>query len=316
MDEKTEPMSGKSFLRALAYALKAVPSGDDHPALQHVTFHGDRVIGAGQTRRHDGYLPSPVQEPLSCTRESARLLLMALEYTHRASKERSGTFSVTMDGHLVSIHYGARSPIEHELQGADVGSHPRDLREWVPGDAPLNPDGLGHISCGDLREASSWWRSWEKDHGTCEVRGGQEGGPVRIDVTCGGERVATAFVLPQDHPPAELRDSLPLFDGVEACGRSNLDLDLSGDGSADAGAQIVKVGDVELNVTGLRVPLESLLCTGPCEHRDTHDACLPCTEDRIASVKRAQQLEDANESPGGKRRGKRRTPQNGAEAAE
>lgn len=300
----SDPMSGKNYLRALAYALKAVPADDEQAGLQHVTYHGGRVTGADRTRRHDGYLPAEV-DTVSVARGSAQELVMALEYALRVSKRRiNGTFSVQHHGDEVHVEYGARHPLIHKLAVVDVGGHPQGPNEWVPADAPLNPGGIGHVDCGSFKEAVSWWKSWDKDFGTCEVRGGHDGGPIRVDVTSGGARVATSFILPMDHPEAEFSDTLPLFDGVAACGRSNLDLDLSGDGVKDDGAQSIKVGDIEFNVSGLGDPSD-LLMMGPCDHRDTATECVQCTAEKIESAKRAKLLVEANEAPGGKKRGKR-----------
>lgn len=298
----SEPMDGRAYFRALSYAMAAVPTDDDHTDLQHVTFMGQRIIGADGERRHDGYVPVPL-ETISVTRLSARDLLMMLDFANRYSKRRQVSFSVRHDGDEVRIEYGARQPLVYPLERCDVGSHPETFNEWVPVDAPLNPTGLGHIACGHLKDAMSWWRSWDKDQGTSEIRGGVEGGPTRIDITCNGTRVATAFVMPLDHPAAELRDKMPLFDGIKASGRSNLDLDITGDGMQQP--TTIKIGDVELNVTGLGNPAD-LLVTGPCQHRDTDEACLPCTEDRI--------LAKRNEPP--KKKRKRKADETAEAAAE
>ncbi len=226
----SEPMNGRTYLRALVYALRAVPSDPDQASLQHVTFHHDRVTGADQSRRHDAYLPAQV-DTVSVSKSSAQELVMALEYALRVSKRRAGTFSVTHAADQeVIIEYGARHPLIHQLQVVDVGKHPETTNDWVPADAALNPDGLGHLDCGHDADALKWRITGDKDPGTSQVRGGQDGGPVRRDIVCAGRMVATAFILPMDHPPAELKDSLPLFGGETAPGRSNLDLDLTGDG--------------------------------------------------------------------------------------
>lgn len=306
----TITQDGKAYLRALSYALAAVPTDDDHADLQHVTFIGDRVVGSDGRRRHDGYLSEAFPSaPLSVARISVVFLLKALDYAASVSKARQGTFSVVHRGKEVHIEYGARTPLIHELEVKDVGSHPSTSNEWVEADAPLNPQGLGHIACGDLATAMKWWKSWDKDLGTAEVRGGQEGGPMRVDITAGGRRVATAFVLPADHVEAELHEAvLPMeavWNGADAPrrGRSNLDLDLSGDGAPPPQPVMIRImtGDLahDLNVTGLGNPNE-ILKTGPCDHRDAAMPCLPCTELEIAS---RQALRDAPTQPK-KRRGK------------
>lgn len=312
MSDETQPvpMNGRSFLRALAYALRAVPSGDDHPDLQHITFIGKRIVGADGHRWHVGYLLAPQGATVSVTRESAQSLLRALEYAQRESK-RHGTFSVSRENTEVVIEYGAKYPIAHPLSAVDVGAHPPTWDEPVPIDAPLNPAGLGHIDCGHLKALASWWKSWDKDYGTCEIRGGIDGGPIRCDIVSGGEIVATAFALPADHPPAEIREP-DLFNGLKTFGRSNLELDWSGDGSPIPSPVIIKIGDTELNVTGLGDP-NTFLVNGPCTHRETTEACLPCTLDKVEIAKLAQEQEadDENddEEPTPKGRRKKKGPQ-------
>lgn len=304
---KTNPMDGKTYLRALTYALLAVPTDDEKSALQHITYIENRIVGSDGHRRHDPRLTATFDEPIAVARISAQELVLALEYAHKVSKRKTGAFSVTHDGDEVRIDYGARHPLVHPLSVVDTKSFPKNPNEWVPQDAPLNPGGLGHLDCGHVKDAMSWWKSWDKDLGTCEVRGGQDGGPTRIDITCGGVRVATAFVLPYDHPSAEIREVLPMEsmwngNGPAPRGSSNLDLDLTGDGAPAPEPLIIKIGENEINVTGLPGGM-SLLCAGPCDHRDTPTPCLPCT---IAAVDSAKQLVlDEDEQKGKKKKGRK-----------
>ncbi len=324
---KTDPMDGKQYLRALLYALSAVPTDDEHKALQHVTYYADRIVGSDGKRRHDGYLPAQFEEPVSVARLSVQELVLALEYAHKVSKRKSVTFSVTHDGDEVRIDYGARQPLLHPLDVVDTEGHPKAITEWVPVGAPLNPAGLGHLNCDDVNAATDWRKSWDKHYGSLEIRGGVDGGPVRIDVTASGDRVATAFLLPMDHPPAELSAQRDLFNrqGRTYEGRSNMALDLTGDGAAPPERKVLKIGEVELDVTGLPEPHFDLLASGPCEHRDNTDACLPCTEAEIARCRvavREQAELDAAEAEGAvnhkKRKAKKKAEaqETGGEAAE
>lgn len=285
MTDTTEiAMDGRSYLRAITYALAATPKGEERPDLQHVTFIGSRVVGSDGMSRHDAHLQCEIAKPISVARSSVASLIMALTYAERVSKGGAGTFSVRHEKDVVIISYGARLPIEHELAVCDVGLHPPDACEWVPEDAPINPRGMGHIGCEEERRALLWWRSWDKDYGTSEVRGGLDGGPIRRDITSGGLRVATAFLLPKGHAPAELGDAMSLFNGIKTYGRSNLELDLSGDGVPQPEPIILKLGDHEFNVTNLPGGRE-LLRSGPCDHRDTSEHCVPCTEEAIEQAK-------------------------------
>ncbi len=290
-----ETMNGRSYLRALSYAVKATPKEEERSRLQHVTFVGNRVVGADGTRWHVGYLPTPVEATASYTRVSALNALNVLAFAERYSKRLGAAFSVTHhpDGMLV-IECGLDGTVVTHLGICDVGKHPPEFVEPVAPNAAPNPD--GHISCDHDAEAKRWWRSWEKDKGTFQVRGGQDGGPFRIDITNGGERVATAFLLPEDHVRAEIREP-NLFDKRPApYGKSNLELDLSGDG-APTDPDVIKIGERTFNVRGLP-DRANLLKTGPCDHRDTHDACAPCTEVAVSEAEVIAAQEKADEAEG------------------
>lgn len=306
----TDPIDGRRYTRALSYVLKAVPTDDAGAALQHVTYYGSRLVGSDGMRRHDAHLPAAIDTPIAFTRISAQELLIFLEAAHKYSKRRSGTFSVRHKGTDVHIEYGGRAEIVVPLQRVDVRCFPPDEREWVHEDAPINPEGLGHIDCDHLHELLGWWRSWDKTKGSCLIRGGQDDGPLRVDIVSGGERVVTAFLLPMDHAEAELPGEPTLFDKDRPdLGDSNLALDLSGDGASDEPLIIrIKVGDVEheFNVTGLDDP-DELLVSGPCGHREEGD-CPQCTGEKVAAARRLQAAENAAATKP-KKRGKKKPDQ-------
>lgn len=298
MTTPSSPIDGRAYLRALSYALLAVPSDDDHAELQHVTFIGDRVVGSDGVSRHDGYFFTPVGETVSVARLSAKLLQKALEYAQVVSRKRpEGTFTVEHVGEIVRIKYGARLPIEHELAVVDVGYHPKTPREWVAPDAPINPNGMEEVATDRDMMSLDWYQAWDKHHGTSRIRGGLDGGPVRRDITSNGKRVATAFVLPENHAPAEIREVLPLeamWDGnkkQEPRGRSNLDLVLDHDGEPADGARYIEIdngGEVyKVNVTGLE-DWSELLKKGPCSHRQEEVGCPQCTDEAVQKARVAK----------------------------
>lgn len=303
-------MDGKEFFRALAYAYAALPDDADRVGLQHVTFYRDRIIGSDGMARHDGHLPEEFAEPCSITRVSARLLMLGLEYAHKVSKLMGQGFSIEhaagkadegskVIAHEIRIHYGSPMPIVHPLELVDVGSHPDDFNEWVLRDAPQQP--LDTVNVNLAARALRWYRAWDKDHGEMETRGGGEGESHRIDIINDGKIVATAFLRPSGANAGELFTD-PLFNGVH--GKSNMELDFSGDGRRAEVAMYIKVKvageEHQINVTGLGDP-SALLKTGPCEHRQTEDDCLPCTEAAVAKAQ-VDKLESQPDAPKPKRR--------------
>lgn len=287
-----EPMNGKAVHRAVAYALKATPKDEKKAALQHVTFFGNRVVGADGERWHIGYLPGSMDRPMAVARVSAENLVRLLTFAGQWANRRQGTFSVSFDRADVTVECGLATPIRYNMTEIDVGKFPPAFIEPVAVDAPLNPDGLRHVGCGHLNAATQWWRSWDKDYGTSEIRGGQNQTPIRLDVISGGDIVATAFVLGADRPKAEFREpgQTSLLDKrAPTYGRSNLELDLSGDGKPDPQKQTIDLNGVKLDATGiLDVELKDLIVDGPCAHREVDGPCVPCTEAKIAMVKKAQ----------------------------
>jgi hypothetical protein len=225
----TEPMNGKFYWRALAYAHKAVPSDDAGSRLQHISFIGHRIIGADGERWHVGLLPEDVDlPPMAVARGCVQSLLLGLEYAWRMSKRNSGDFSVRQDDEHVVIEYGAPHPIDHALVKIDTGRGklPAKWKEPVRANAPVLEGNQSSLRCGHMLEAMKWYRAWDTDHGTFTLRGDGGASPVRVDLTAGGELVANAFLLPVDHPPAQLPADEPLLAGEKAKSQSNLDLEL------------------------------------------------------------------------------------------
>ena len=234
-------MSGQHFYRALAYAFKACPSDEGSSRLQHVAFVGNKVIGADGERWHVGLLAEDVDLPaMTVARGSISDLLMGLEYCRRMAKRTQGSFQVSINGEHLRIDYGAKQPLEHELAVLNLGKLPRQWQEPVAPDAPFLTLAASDIRCGHMQEAMKWHRSWEEDYGTFKLRGAGGNEPVRLDVTASGELVAIAFLLPVNHPPAELPGEPDLFTGEAGKEKSQsiLDLDLSGDGRRDVGEDL------------------------------------------------------------------------------
>lgn len=239
MSKAAAAVSGQHLLRALAYALKAVPKDDAGARLQHVSFFRHKIVGADGQRWHVGLLPieAAVSLPVAVTKSSADELVMALDYCRRVAKRHSASFEVRLEREennlVATIRYGAKHEIEHKLYGVDVGQMPLEWREPVPDTAPELQGKQSEIHCGHMIDATKWYRAWEKDHGSFRTFGVGGSSPVRLDIACGGDLVAQAYLLPVDHPPAELAPDEPLLEGVQAEKRSqsNLDLVLGGDGA-------------------------------------------------------------------------------------
>lgn len=318
--ETTIEMNALHFLRALTYANRAIPKDDAKSRMQHLVMIGNRLIGADGERWHVGILDEEIDiPPMAIARQSVLDLKLDLEHARRRAKRYGGSFSVELEIEdeetaRAKIVYGAPTPLICKLAVLNLGKLPTKWKEPVEQDAPSGPV-TGELRTGHLQEAMKWHRSWEKDHGTCHTRGRGGDEPLRIDIEAGGELVATAILLPIKHVPAQL----PLDDNGQADlyrkpdGRSQsiLDLDLTGDGQPDPQRKTILVNGVSIDATGIPVPEDMIVTIGEegneeglptsCAHRSVAGECVPCTEEKIASVRRAQRLaeereEDADEA--------------------
>lgn len=239
-------VNGAHLLRALGYALKAVPKDDGRVRFQHVTFFRHKIVGADGQRWHVGLLPedAALETPVAVTKASADELVMALDYCRRIANRHKRQFEVTLvegevDGLIVKLDYGAKHEIEHVLDAVDVGHIPDEWQEPVPEDAPALNSRHPELHCGAMIDASRWYRSWERDHGSVSMFGIGGTNPVRLDIACSGDLVAQAYLLPVDHPPAELEADEPLLEGTKSGpkrGQSNLDLVIDANAPMEASA--------------------------------------------------------------------------------
>lgn len=293
------------FLRALHYASKAIPTDEASSRFQHLGIIDNKLIGADGERWFAGLLgeEGEVELPaMTIARSSVIEILEDLEYCRKKAKRGSKSFVVQFDADAeeVRILYGADTPIVHHLAVVNLGALPKQWREPVPKDAPLLPGGTADLRCGHMKEAMTWHRSWEEDFGSWSLRGAGGNSPVRVDVTAGGELVATAFLLPIAHPKAQLPLDEPLLEHgqeeAEKKSQSIFDLDWSGDGRPQRGAKTIKCGDVEIDATGLE-DVDALLVEGPCKHRD-EGPCPQCTEAAVEKARRNQRVEEAFEDEG------------------
>lgn len=228
----TKGINGKVFGRALSYALKACPRGDVAPQLQHIAFIGNRVIGADGRRWHVGLLPPGIAaEPMVITRTCAMSMIRSLRYAQRESTA-SDEFSVSFNGTECVIDFGAQYPIAKKWSMAPhgVGAMPTHWADPVPASAPIHTGNLAGYPADHMQAATEWYKSWEKHYGTAAYRSHGDGGPMRIEVTSGGDAVVVAFVLPADVPAAVLPADEPLLrDKGRRPSQTVLDLMLVGD---------------------------------------------------------------------------------------
>ena len=223
----SKTINGKTFLRAVRFAFSVCPKSDAGAREQHVVFIDDRVVCSDRERWHVGYLPegSGTKKPFAIIRASIEDLILGLDYTRKMS-ERSGNFEIKYNADQVTIKYGTKV-LEHELLAADVGYIPEIWMPPVSDAAPLLQGDHAELHCGHVRDAMSWYRSWDKDHGTFKAYGDGGNKPVRYDLVAGGDIVAKAYLLPADRAPAVLPENEPLLDkarGGQKRGQSILDL--------------------------------------------------------------------------------------------
>lgn len=228
------PVDGKQFLRALSYAYKACPASEELVRMAHVVFIDHRIIGSDGLRWHVGYLPPEcaIGQPVVVARASAGDLLLALDYSLRQSNRASSKFSVKMGAAMVTIDYGMRNPIEHTLALCDVGHVPTEWEEPVHEDAAA-PPGSTWYPCDELNKSIVWFKSWEHNKGAASPLIAKDG-KMRLDIRSNGERVASAFLLPEGHPRAYLVPNEPLLDRIpkdRPMGQSILDLQIDPNGN-------------------------------------------------------------------------------------
>lgn len=276
-------VNGKAYRRALEFAFRACPTSDNLEKLAQVVFLGSRVICANGRSWFVGMLPEdqPVEIPVVAARASIDELLEHLEYAEKQARRHGGNFYVEQDGTSIAIHYRDRT-LKHKLAEVPCGHVPGDWQEPARNDAP-ELAALPAMSCeGGLNDVIAFW----KKHGArVSFRGQGPDHPVRVEVRIEDEIVAVAFMLPDSHAAAELPPDEPLFAGTGGPPRGQSILDLS---TAiilpPPTPEVIKIGELEWNITGLGHARE-LLKAGPCDHRDTHEPCAPCTEIAIASAR-------------------------------
>lgn len=292
-------IGGRHFLRALTYAMRACPTGDAQVRLAHLVFHQNRIIASDGRRWHIGILPKEagLHRPFAVTRESCETLKLSLEYAERMSRTKGTGFHVELHGGVVDgpestdvevqVYYGAKNPICHPLANCPVGYIPEQWEEPVAVDAPVQP--LASFDCGRAREAMWWYRSWDKDHGTFTSRIAD--GIARLDIECGNELVAAAFLLPDSMPAAQLVHDEPLFESLHnrKVGQSILDLQIDGDGApAQPSFDVLSVDGHEFKVKGLpKEVVEEIIGYGPCVHGTHKDTpCWKCTEEKVKEARK------------------------------
>lgn len=283
-------MNGRSFLRALSYALRICPPAESASRLAHVVFVGNKIVCSDGQRWHAGIVDGEFDIPRVIARESAAELVIRLAFAETISRRHSSSFFVHIDGNRVDIHFGEEKNA-FKLSDVNVGHVPTQWLEPVPVDAPLLAE-IPEVHCQHLKDSASWWMSWQKDHGSVKMRGVGGNNPIRYDISCGDEAVAVAFLLPVQHRAAQLQPDEPLFAGASGgkiYGQSILDL--SFDGPPPPEPRSIKIGETELNVTGLGEPA-NLLKLGPCVHRSEPEPCLPCTEDAIKAARKLVEMEE------------------------
>lgn len=278
-------VNGRAFWRALAYAFQIVPTSEQQSKLAQVVFLDRRVICSDGRRWFVGWLPSDaiLETPLVVAKESIDELLLGLAYADKIARRHGGSFFVKITGLEVELHY-AEKLIRHRLVEVPVGYIPKEWVEPVPPDAPILGS-LPALACGDVGEAVKWWRSWDKDYGSVTFRGLGVDHPARFDIEVDGDQVSSAFLLPAKRAAAQLPPDEPLFAGAAGPMRGQSILDLTLEEQPDAELpQIIRIGELEWNVTGLP-GYNVLLQSGPCDHRDTHEPCAPCTEIAVAKAR-------------------------------
>lgn len=299
MGKKQEPViDGKHFFRALGYAMKACPSSEGQARFSHVAFVDHRIVCSDGERWHVGVLPleCKLSQPFIAARESVQELLLGLEYALKISKRHNQPFTVRMaaDGG-VTLSFGGGAPIEHKMVACDVGHVPDEWVEPVSPDAPALPT-PPEMHCGAIKEAMQWYRSWDRDHGTCTFRGAGGNAPVRVDIVSGGDQVACAFLLPTTHAPAQLVHDEPLFESLNPgrrIGQSILDLQLDGDGTPASRPQVLVVDGKEFNIVGLDVEADDLVKRSPCIHAPKGtEPCAPCTSDAVRAARKEKKKRD------------------------
>jgi len=222
----TPDINGRVYWRALSYATRACPTSDASQRLQHLVFHGPRIISSDGERWHLGMLPAEAAlAPVAVSRSSVTELILTLQYAYKMAKRRCGDFFVRQDGPRVEVHYGNTVPLIHELQQVHMGGLPDIWEEPVRADAPIL-DGPPRVSCEAMRDAVSWYRAWDHDHGDLTWRGQGPDRPVRLDLHVEQEHVASAILLPMGRPAAQLPLDEPLFNGGRAVGQSILHLEI------------------------------------------------------------------------------------------
>jgi len=230
------PVDGKHMLRALSYAFRVCPKADELSRMAHAVFIDRRIICSDGLSWHVGYLPpeAALGQPLVVARNSIHELKLALEYALRVANRHSAQFMVKMGAAgVVTIDYGARSPIEHNLALCEVGDVPTSWEEPVDEAEAERVAMMDSFPSENFSRALVWYRSWDHDKGAFSIRSKGEGMPVRLDVTSNGERVATAFLLPNGYPRAYLVPNEPLFEKLKTgrrVGQSILDLQINPDG--------------------------------------------------------------------------------------
>jgi len=298
---KEAVVNGRAFIRALSYAIKVCPSSESASRLAHVVFIDNRIVCSDGVRWHVGLLGVELASPIVVTKESCEELLLGANYADKIARRHGGSFVAKIKNLSVELHYAERV-IYHTLLTLPVGPVPTKWIEPVPNDAPPLT-ACPELHCQHLKDATAWWRSWEHDKGQIKQSGAGGNSPVRLDISVDGEPVAIAFLLPTSHKAAQLPLDEPLFAGKEAPGQSILDLSFH-----EPMAQTIKIGETEINVTGLGNPGD-IIKSGPCSHREDTESCLTCTESHVSSLrllepapgvkrrrrKKAEELEVAND---------------------
>lgn len=314
---KAGRINGFQWHRALKFALAAAPVDKGH-RLAHVVLLGDEMVAADGRRWHVGLIPDAErQKPIAVALESAKELLLGLDYAAKMAKRHGGGFFVGQDLDRVVIYYADRQ-ITHDLVRVDVRHMPDVFLHPVPDDAPPLA-GPHQIDADHVADATSW-------KGRCSVQFKGAGGdqPVRVEITHQEDLVGLAFILPMDRGEAQLVPDEPLLQRTlpadQRLGQSVLDLQLDLHLPATAGVTSLQIGDAKVDTTGID-DAASLVVKAPCGVKG-HDpdgepmnaaagqpaihVCFPCTMAAVTAAREDQQKQAAKVSDLDKARAKKK----------
>lgn len=294
----SDKIPGERFLRALLYVNQAIPNDEARARYQHMAIISNMLIGADGERWLCGILGEEgdiALPPLVVSRSSVVDLIDDLKYAKKKAKRNKKSFDVMVDDDAVYVAYGAEQPIIHRLAVMNLGELPMTWTPPVPADAPPLAQATTDFRRQHMSEAMG-----DGEFGSWRLKGHGGNAPMRVDVTEDGDLVHVAFLLPIGHPRAQLPIDGSLFEHGKEVTRSQsiLDLEWSADGRPRAGAQMLQVGEHEVDATGLE-NIGELLVSGPCEHR-AEGPCLLCTESKVAEARKKDLVEQANENDEGK----------------